>query len=338
MQTETTYKFDFLNHYFTTKEFDFINNIRSENKKYDDIIMRNTQIRDVLVSFINNLNDSISNNEQVNVILQQAKDIFNLMNYNIQSIQNLKSTSLQISDDIVKLLVEIESNSCDHSVYNTQIQELKNRVLEFSNKDEKIKEEVSSSELKADSFFEQDIVKQYLSELHLDIDFLKNKEVKMNTDVVESISKNTISHVTLDDTDIAKFNNTLLVSEKAKKVFLPYKESEVLLYLEQYPKEYKSFADVVKKEFILPLDYYMKHPIVARFRESYSLIRDRESKMVIDAFKFALNMMFRYEVNPVIIAACKTQSELENYLSCLEKNHLEDFIDFEIKFEVNPLA
>ena len=82
----------------------------------------------------------------------------------------------------------------------------------------------------------------------------------------------------------------------------------------------------------------MKHPVVARFREAYSLIRDRESKSVIDAFKFAIDMMFRYDLNPVIIAACKTQDQLEHYLSCLEKNTLDNFTDFNIKFEVNPLA
>ena len=123
-----------------------------------------------------------------------------------------------------------------------------------------------------------------------------------------------------------------------KKVFLPYTKHEISLYLEQYPNSYTSYQDVIEKEFVLSLDYYMKHPVVARFREAYSLIRDRESKSVIDAFKFALDNMFRYELNPVIIAACKTQEQLEHYLNCLEKNKLEDFKDFEIKFEVAPLG
>ena len=77
--------------------------------------------------------------------------------------------------------------------------------------------------------------------------------------------------------------------------------------------------------------------MVARFREAYSLIRDRESKSIIDAFKFAVDIMFNYELNPVIIAACKTQEELEDYLSCLNRQKLDEFTAFEIKYEISPL-
>ena len=49
-------------------------------------------------------------------------------------------------------------------------------------------------------------------------------------------------------------------------------------------------------------------------------------------------MMFRHDLNPTIIAACKTQEQLEHYLSCLERNSLEEFKDFEIRFELNPLS
>lgn len=129
----------------------------------------------------------------------------------------------------------------------------------------------------------------------------------------------------------------MVVSEKLNKVFLPYTKSEVTLYLQQYPDEYKSFNDVIRKEFVLPLDYYMRHPVLARFREAYSLIRDRESKSVVDAFKSAIDIMFRYDINPVIIAACKTQEQLNNYMECAEKNKLNEFTDFNIKFEVNPM-
>ena len=132
-------------------------------------------------------------------------------------------------------------------------------------------------------------------------------------------------------------NNTLLISEKLQKVFLPYSVKEVMSYLEQYPKEYSSFSDVITKEFIFPYSYYSKHTVVSRFREAYSLIRDRESKSIIDAFKFAVDIMFNYELNPVIIAACKTQEELEDYLSCLNRQKLDEFTAFEIKYEISPL-
>ena len=48
-------------------------------------------------------------------------------------------------------------------------------------------------------------------------------------------------------------------------------------------------------------------------------------------------MMFYNKLNPAIIAACKTQEQLSNYIDCLENDKLNDFTDFEIRFEVNPL-
>lgn len=134
----------------------------------------------------------------------------------------------------------------------------------------------------------------------------------------------------------ASNNHMLLVSEKEKTVYLPYSTNEVMAYIEQYPEQYASFDDVVEKEFILPIDLYVKHPVISRFRETYALIRDRESKSMIEAFKLAMEVMFHYDLNPAIIAACKTQEQLEDYMDCLERKKLDDFKDFEIRFELMP--
>ena len=48
--------------------------------------------------------------------------------------------------------------------------------------------------------------------------------------------------------------------------------------------------------------------------------------------------MFRYEINPAIIAACKTQSQFEIYLENMEKKTLENFKEFVIHFEMNPTS
>jgi hypothetical protein len=100
---------------------------------------------------------------------------------------------------------------------------------------------------------------------------------------------------------------------------------EIESYMEKYPKEYKSLEYVINKEFILPLDYYTKHPSLARFREAYSLIRDREAKSVFDALKYALSVMFEYDLNPAIISACKTEEALNLYIECLENKDLSKF-------------
>lgn len=336
---QTSYQLDFLNNYFTTKEFNFINNANSENQELNNLIQKETNTRDIIVNFINNLNDSISNinNEKSNsdfaLLLSEVQGIFEKINDNIRMVQELKLASEQISDKVVNLLIQIESKPDNPESYKMQIQELKDSINDFSIKSNDIKSKVLLNDIKVDTFFQKNIVKKYLATANIEIEHNIEKENQKKT-----LSNNeTYRPTSIIDDENLEDNHILLISEKSKKVFLPYSKKEVLSYLEQYPNEYKSFQDVVNKEFILSLDYYVKHPVVARFRETYSLIRDRESKSVIDAFKYAIDLMFNYSLNPAIIAACKTQDQLENYLSCLERKKLDEFTDFEIKFEITPL-
>ena len=46
--------------------------------------------------------------------------------------------------------------------------------------------------------------------------------------------------------------------------------------------------------------------------------------------------MFKYDLNPILIAACRNLDELDIYLDCLYSKELFDFNCFEIKFEVAP--
>lgn len=365
METITSYNLDFLNNYFTSNEFAFINNANLENQKLDEIVLKETKTRDIIVNFINNLHDSISDvhNSETHSdflsLLSEVQEIFEKINNNISIIQDLKQDSSNILNDIVELLIQIEENPENKENYSNQVQDLKNKINTFSTKNEDVRSKILLNDIKIDTFFQKTIVKKYLASFDTEIELNKHKEFldtstlpenhdsslhkdSSTTHNVANSDTNTLSNsvepIVSDIAENPEENHTLLVSEKNKKVFLPYTKQEIALYLEQYPNSYTSFQDVIKKEFILSLDYYMKHPVVARFREAYSLIRDRESKSVIDAFKYAIDMMFRYELNPVIIAACKTQEQLDHYLSCLEKNTLDTFTDFNIKFEVNPLA
>lgn len=294
----------------------------------DELISKETDTRDTIVNFINKLNDSIIKNPNLNkdfpVLLSKAQDIFEKINENIKMVHELKVYSNQVSDKITDLLIKVESNPNDKENYIGQIQELKSSINDFSSNNDEMKSKLLLNDIKINAFLQEGIVKKYLSSF--------NVELELNTSKVSTES----SVPNILDEDFEE-NNTLLISEKSNRVVLPYSKKEILLYLEQYPDEYKSAKDVIKKEFIFSLDYYIKHPVVARFRESYSLIRDRESKSIIDAFKFAIDTMFNYDLNPAIIAACKTQDQLENYLSCLERKKLDEFTDFEIKFEISPL-
>lgn len=137
--------------------------------------------------------------------------------------------------------------------------------------------------------------------------------------------------------EITKDNNILLISEYTQQVFLPYKIKELNDYLLTFPNDYKSIDEVVEKEYILPLEYYISSPYFSRFREAFSLSRDREAKSFWESLKYAFEIMINNKLNPAIIAACKTQEQLSNYIECLENNKLNDFTDFEIRFEISPL-
>ena len=207
-------------------------------------------------------------------------------------------------------------------------------ISDYSNSCIGIKTQISNNDLSLNSFFSNKKFKDIfdrISNRHSDIYTSENKDLPNKTiEIPINIPNN-------DDTEDVYNNNILRISEKENKVYLPYSNKEIKSYLVQFPEDYNCAEDVIQKEFIFPLNYYINHPVLSRFRESYSLIRDREAKSIMEAIKYSMNLMFTYELNPTIIAACKTQEQLENYLACLESNQLDDFKDFEIKFEISPL-
>lgn len=133
-------------------------------------------------------------------------------------------------------------------------------------------------------------------------------------------------------------NNTLIISEKDNCVFLPYTVDELNSYLTSFPSDYSSLTSVINKEFVLPLNYFSKHPSLARFREAYSLMRDKEAKSVFESLKYSSNMMLKYDLNPAIISACRTEDTLNHYVDCLENNKLDNFNAFKIEYRMNPIA
>ncbi len=128
-------------------------------------------------------------------------------------------------------------------------------------------------------------------------------------------------------------NETLLISEKQNKVYLPYTIDELEVYARRFPAQYPSLETVVEKEYMLPLNTFYKHPAQARFSETYYLIRKRERKNFIVALIYAIMFVTKSELNPAVIAACKNKNELTEYMTCLKQNKLEDFKYFKVVFD-----
>lgn len=268
-----------------------------ENKKNEVTCLFDTLSKTDSVSKINSKKDYA---EKINKI---SKKFVN----NIEKLNSLKSLLIDINSDFASL-----SKKDFSSDENVKI--LKEKINNYFSTYEEIKKDISLADIEVDTFVKE-------------INYSDNsKSEEISSEISEEISEGNIQN-----------NNTLIISEKDNKVFLPYTVSEIQSYMEKYPKEYKSLEYVINKEFILPLDYYTKHPSLARFREAYSLIRDREAKSVFDALKYALNVMFKYDLNPAIISACKTEEALNFYIECLENKDLSKFNLFKIEFKLNPL-
>ena len=127
-------------------------------------------------------------------------------------------------------------------------------------------------------------------------------------------------------------NNVLIISEKKQKAYLPYKYKEVEKIYKNSNNEYNSIIEVIQDLYVLPLKKF-KNSLIARFREAFNLIVHKENGSFIRALDLALELMFKYNLNPIIIAACRYLDELDMYLDCLDENELFDFKCFQIRFE-----
>lgn len=132
-------------------------------------------------------------------------------------------------------------------------------------------------------------------------------------------------------------NNDLIISERTRKIYLPYTIDELIEFVENYPDVYSSLSDVVLQEFVLSFDYFITHPVKARFEEAYNLIKNREHNTSFEAFKIAIKVSKMNNLNPAIIAACKNEYDLNNYIYHLNSNSLNKFKSFKIYYDITPL-
>ena len=105
--------------------------------------------------------------------------------------------------------------------------------------------------------------------------------------------------------------------------------------MDKNPDKYHNVQQVIENEYIVDLKNF-ENSSFARFREAFRLMRVKENKSIFEAFDLALELMFKYELNPIIIRACRNLDELDIYLDCLDENELFDFKCFEVRFEVTP--
>lgn len=173
--------------------------------------------------------------------------------------------------------------------------------------------------------------------------FRKSEDIKKQIvdKVVEEICNFSSEKNNIDDfderiktiVDAEDNNETLIISEKDDRIYLPYTLDELEDYIRNYPIEYPSRKEVVKEQYMIPLSSFYKHPAQARFIETYNLMRKREKKIVFVAFLFAIKIFIRNDLNPAVIAACKSKAELVSFIQCLDNDRISDFKPFKIIYK-----
>ena len=312
--------------FFSEENLIFLKNMNEELSKIEMLLEKNQNKEEKYSLFLTALTTKDFSNTNKEYFLD-VKNIYDILEKNTALLKNLKSTLSTLSTKLLALVLS-DSTSTTPELVN----EINNSLNHYIELLDEMKTDFIQNNLSVNTFTSYHSTRLLLTTF--DMDLGENLDESINL-----ISPNsTTSQINTSYSDMVgtNENKVLIISEKENKVYLPYKKTELKAYLSQYPTSYYSYKNVIEKEFILPLNYFMNNPSMARFRETYSLYRDREATSVVEALKKALSLAFKSELNPAVIAACKTKKQLNNFILCLDENKLNDFSDFEIIYDVKP--
>lgn len=262
--------------------------------------------------------------------IMNTEDVLKILNSIIDNLNITKEGLEVIEKNILRLIAKKEDLSYVDSDLSEDITRIKNDINSFDELSTKLNQDIYDKYSIVKNFFNNTPALSMYSDPSEDAAFELSNHKNNIADTSASAITNFSINLDIED------NLVLRISERDNKVYLPYTKEEVLKYLETYPKVFKDASSVINREFIMDLTFYTRHTFLARFREVYSLIRNREMKSFADALKRAFDLMFKYELNPALVAGLKSESQLDSLLECLEKNTLDEFKPFKIIFEINP--
>lgn len=295
-----------------------INNLKTEIRNIKQIIYLYNNKKSNLLAITDNMikvAESLYNNkldnfyEKISLLKKSFENINKIQTLANKLYEDLKETVSLYDKGIENNKNEIKANLVE---YNKQGDELFNMMLEFENNNTYI----------LNSAIELSLIHSHK----------KNKKKNIMTNNITTTIKDGLKV----DIEIEPYDsNVLLISEKEQKAYLPFLYSEIKDIYQNGNGKYDTMQDVVDDLYIVPLNRF-KNSAIARFKEGFNLIRNKEKGSIIKSLDLALELMFRYELNPIVVAACRNLDELDIYLDCLENDELYDFNCFEIKFEVMP--
>ncbi len=309
------YHFDLLDNFIKS---DMITNIKQESENIKQIInlyhnkkMNLLSITTNMISMAEGLNknkldsfyDAVSSLKKSFENLEDVQTLMTKLEELLQETISLHDKSLENNWN------EIKANLVE---YNKQRDELTNKMLEF--------ETLNTSILN--------------SAISLSLMTTSRKKFKKQPILTEEVAKTPEApkpEPQLDSHD----NNTLIITEKEQKAYLPFFYSTVKEIFETSNNRYQTIQDVIEELYVVPLERF-KNSSFSRFKETFNLIRNKEKGSISKALDLGLELMLKHNLNPIVIAACRNLDELDIYLDCLEQDQLQDFSCFTIKFEVMP--
>ena len=275
-------------------------------------------------------------------------DIEELRNY-----ENVYKQKIEVGNNNLQslyIVLEKEAEKENINILNLLIDKTTALIKEYNNQIYKINKNIALLEelLEKSSYLNEGIIRQTINMYNMEYQDIKkdfNSNIWSNEDstIIDDMETNEEYNNQMEDTieikNIENYaienNDTLLISEILNKVVLPYTAEEVIKELENEDNYYSTVYDVIESEFTKPLSYY-KNQFFARYKETIKLATEREGYKKTDAIILALEMMKKRYLYPAVITACRNIDELDVYIDCLDKNELDDFKIFKIKYELYP--
>lgn len=270
------------------------------------------QLEDFIQSdFIINLKSEKEELSQI-IDLYECKKT-NLLSSSSQKINDIQKLSLKLQNDLITMISLYETNIEDH------LNEIKANLVEYNKQRDNLSKKILEFE-KENTVFLSNIIKPTCE-----------SPFQKNTKILKQNASYSKIDIELNPYD----NNTLIISEKDQFAYLPFFYEDIKNIYKNEKSSYPTLQDVVNQNYIIPLNKF-KNSTFSRFREAFQLMRKKEKASIPKSLDLGLEMMFRYELNPIVISACRNLDELDIYLNCLDEKDTYDFPCFQIRYEITP--
>lgn len=270
------------------------------------------QLEDFIQSdFIINLKSEKEELSQI-IDLYECKKT-NLLSNSSQKINDIQKLSLKLQNDLITMISLYETNIEDH------LNEIKANLVEYNKQRDNLSKKILEFE-KENTVFLSNIIKPTCE-----------SPFQKNTKILKQNASYSKIDIELNPYD----NNTLIISEKDQFAYLPFFYEDIKNIYKNEKSSYPTLQDVVNQNYIISLNKF-KNSTFSRFREAFQLMRKKEKASIPKSLDLGLEMMFRYELNPIVISACRNLDELDIYLNCLDEKDTYDFPCFQIRYEITP--